>query len=69
MALLNMEMNHALNFGLAMMLCCNANTLKRMILIRTAFSRLGSTPESIVFGTNKLPTKPMAYKNATRKIQ
>ena len=53
-----MVVHHFLKPGLAIILCCNANTLNNAILIRSAFEP--ASPESMDLGTIKLPTKPMA---------
>src|SRR5215212_5965960 len=49
-----------LKAGLAIMLCCKAKTKSNDALSKTAFaSGIVATP-SIDFGTNRLPTKPIA---------
>ena len=50
------------------MLCCKANTLNKTTLINREENNVDSAPESIDFGTKILPTKPIAYKKAIRKM-
>lgn len=58
----------ALNAGRAITLCWMANAPSSSKSMTTAVTRLLSTPESIDFGTMKLPTKPTAYRKEKRKI-
>ena len=60
--------NTRLNAGRAMMLCCSANSASNAASISSAVCHGPSAGESIDFGTPKLPTKPMAYRNVAKKI-
>lgn len=60
--------NHFLNVGRAIMLFCKANMLSKSTLINREENNVVSAPESIDVGTIILPKKPMAYKNAIRKM-
>ncbi len=47
-------------------LCCTANKLGSMVLIGMLSISGPATPESIDFGTTKLPTNPIAHSMVTR---
>jgi ApbE superfamily uncharacterized protein (UPF0280 family) len=49
-----------LNPGRAMTLCCTANSPRSTRLMASASGKAALGPESIVFGTTILPTKPIA---------
>jgi hypothetical protein len=50
----------SLNHGRAMTECCSANIASTDILINSDMPKSPSAPESIDFGTSRLPTKPIA---------
>src|ERR1700728_187712 len=56
----------ALKPGLAMTLCCTAKSPSNSRVTASASGRVAPGPESIVLGTTRLPTKPMAYRKAPR---
>ncbi len=59
---------HFLNAGLAITLCCIAKKLSNSVSTNNAVKKVDSVPESIDFGTIRLPTNPMAYGRAIRQV-
>jgi hypothetical protein len=45
-----------------------AKRLSKAALMRNACANGSTAPESIDLGTNRFPTKPMAYENVPKKI-
>ncbi len=50
-----------------MPLCCTENTVRSPRLINSDSSSGRTGAESMDFGTQRLPIKPMAYKNTAKK--
>jgi len=63
------RVHHFLNAGRAMTLCGTAKRRRSRVSTRIASGSKPSGPESIDFGTRRLPTNPIAYKNAARKAR
>ena len=60
--------NHRLNAGRAITLCWMANNPRRKKLIISEGITEATSPESIVLGTNILPTKPMAANRGNTEL-
>jgi hypothetical protein len=55
-----------LNAGRAITLCCIANKASNTLLISKAAPSGPGSPESMLLGAAKLPTKPAAYRKLAR---